>query len=70
MSASLPEHLPDLRGTRRRLLDSLKRCQDRLGSRRRLSGGARSLRDHQGTFGRIPRQSVTVLRPSGHQQDT
>ncbi|KAH3810853.1 hypothetical protein DPMN_139251 [Dreissena polymorpha] len=53
-SATLPENLPDRRGTRRRLLDSLRRCQDRLSSRMRFTGSANSLRDRQGTFGRIP----------------
>ncbi|KAH3820204.1 hypothetical protein DPMN_121948 [Dreissena polymorpha] len=52
-SATLPKNLPDRRGTRKRLLDSLRRCQVRLGSRRRLPGGARSLRDRQSTFGKI-----------------
>ncbi|KAH3840443.1 hypothetical protein DPMN_113892 [Dreissena polymorpha] len=54
MSATLPLNLPDRRGTRRRLLDSLRRCQDRLGSCRRLPDGAKSLQDRQGTFRRIP----------------
>ncbi|KAH3826419.1 hypothetical protein DPMN_128324 [Dreissena polymorpha] len=53
-SATLPENLPYRQATRRKLLDSLRRYQDRLSSCRRLPDGARSLIDRQGTFRRIP----------------
>ncbi|KAH3728475.1 hypothetical protein DPMN_054432 [Dreissena polymorpha] len=53
-SATLPENLPVRRGIRKRFLYGLRRCQDRLSSCRRLSDGAKSLLDCQGTFRRIP----------------
>ncbi|KAH3715306.1 hypothetical protein DPMN_058012 [Dreissena polymorpha] len=51
-TATLPENLPDRQATRRRLLYSLRRYQDRLSSCRRLPDGAKSLLDHQ-AFRRI-----------------
>ncbi|KAH3835904.1 hypothetical protein DPMN_109272 [Dreissena polymorpha] len=54
-SQTVPESVPDRRGTCRKLPDSLRRCQDRLRTYMRLPDGARSLKERRCTCRRLPK---------------
>ncbi|KAH3729201.1 hypothetical protein DPMN_055167 [Dreissena polymorpha] len=62
----VPDNIHDRRGTSRKILDSLRRCQDRPGTCIRLPDGVKLSLTPSRHLHETPIQSATVRRPSGH----